>query len=992
MLLSFRQLIDVMENHAEARNVLERIYTNDDNLVRDAYYEDKKVLANLLVSFSENSEERTSDELSPIQYVAIRNVIVERLCHQTSYILSICKSQNTPSISPERKLIRQKHFRLWLDILCKLANVPNRRQTTVYLEKPRGTYVDTKAMLIYPRSGELERIFYFDKVAKGQNRMPISVPMEPFLSFFMSAYLTFYSDTKCKYVFSASGDKNKRWTASEKEYKKFILKYVNLPEWVFEKENALRRIGVNALCVKYQFNRAAIEDVALIARNTIEILLQEYVFWSGLYQERHQNIDRDDKDISMTVYYYDPNKIRDIANIMKRTTTKKLKQDIDNAMDKKYPHSNPIDVINPTIIPSDDSVMFNEGDRIEFQGVRPLCAENGCNQRVVFKTYGQDKDGRLVFLLTCNKGEMDALYADEEGEKEVVKKHDGGREYICCAGADDIWFENEKEALKPDLLSKEDIRKKKPIVEKKKYTIAEQKENKKKRDATALGNGRKKPPKINRNNLGSYYKSGFNGQREERTRERQKKLHIGLDLSKNAVSICFFQDTLEKYKIYYFTWGTKMPANVVLSSQIIQVFMGEQEKSPMHEDRIIEKLCEWIGVNWDPEKHPNVSLAYEKALDPSATKTQEQKTFVNTIINGLKRHFRQFDFLPVDNLVVKFTWRRSFHLEKDLDKDYAKWYDEVYKYIKTASKLTSTKMLQKSAYKLLNLICWEGRDLPSLGRNMRETNMIKNINYAVKHPVSDIIDSYIIGRYIYLLSLYNGDDNIIDQTGFLADEWLNGQSNLFDDCSREEQMDPKYQESLYYSVIELTNETRSKYEKTGEAVLVKFNQLIIPKDETDKDRTDRIDNRDKGMDTACILIEGKNDEHRVTELFQFINRFKEETETRKKRLCEEGHKWYFAREKSEIPFDNENDNDNNNADNNDNDNADDNDNDNDNDNADDNDNDNADANDDDNAAQRRVENFINVQSSNARLEQNSELSSANEISGTRDRVASRKYT
>jgi hypothetical protein len=239
--------------------------------------------------------------------LSIRNIIVEVLCHETyiQKILTIIKSfQANPRVVTRKNKDDKVFFRLWLDILIKLANAPSRRQCSVMLEVPRHTdNTSTKARLVYPRSGHLERLFYLDKVGKDR-RMPVSYPLGPFLTFFMAAYLVYVTPEGSHHVFDNST--TVRWAGKSSVFRDFLSDSKNegpmrLPKWLFKQQKMLRRIGINALGAKFQFDYQTMEDIAIVSRHSINILLSEYAYWSVLYMERRHMMAE-----STSVYYYDP--------------------------------------------------------------------------------------------------------------------------------------------------------------------------------------------------------------------------------------------------------------------------------------------------------------------------------------------------------------------------------------------------------------------------------------------------------------------------------------------------------------------------------------------------------------------------------------------------------------------------------------------------------------------------------------------------------------
>lgn len=182
--------------------------------------------------------------------------------------------QNSTEI--EISTVDRDTFRLWLDCLLKVDNVANRSQVSFYREVPSINPVDTK-------TGVFNRLIYNAKIGKS-GRIPTTIPTSPFLSFFIGAYLLYFTPTNAKFIFENTN--GKPCDLEGERYIKQLRKYSVVPEWLFVKQHGIRRNAINVQCAFYHFDLEKIEQVAYLLRHTLNIMLTDYVYWYELHVKR----------------------------------------------------------------------------------------------------------------------------------------------------------------------------------------------------------------------------------------------------------------------------------------------------------------------------------------------------------------------------------------------------------------------------------------------------------------------------------------------------------------------------------------------------------------------------------------------------------------------------------------------------------------------------------------------------------------------------------
>jgi len=657
-----------------------------------AYYDDKRTFVLALLSTHQSPK-----ALTPMQLLSIRNTIVEILCNK-KHINVILKTIGEFKKQPYEPTVDQKKgsrqegkrekqrnfFRLWLDVLTKLTNAPSRLQCSVRLEVPRRTNnVAMVARLVYSKSGELERMFYLDKVGK-QRRMPVSFPLGRFLSFFTAAYLMYLTPASSNHLFDNSP--TVRWAGRSSKFIDFLTARgvgpVSLPFWIFQHQKTLRRIGVNALGVKFRFNHQSMEDVAVVSRHTINILLQEYAFWSGLYRERHHEMDN-----TPNVYYYTPPDLTSDAET--------LLPDVYQGMDGRYPHA-PVDDTGIPTIPEEAPIHpgYKYADKpVFFEGVLPICT--ACGRRTIF--HMRDRLG--YFLVKC--------------------PHLDQHEFFVCHLP--ILPANPKLSEDVLLLAK----------------------------TTTTQAGKAKPPLDvqDKRNVNKRYKHVC----DIPIPIDRSRIYVGMDLSDNGIAVCFFK-TVTDYTIWYVI----NEEHRVDPHDRLHVIVNDG--LPM-ENQLLALIRE---KTWSCS---NVCIVYEKPLPDSQKIRYAQRKLADTIINHMRANLPAARFEPVSNNLVKTTWRRSFGSENVLDRKHTKLYRSIQTHIKQYESRGATSTMRqqsKHAHKLANYIVWIARRLPTLGVHIEYTpaedgiGMAQMITEASNHPVSDIVDSYLLARHLYFLDVYSG--------------------------------------------------------------------------------------------------------------------------------------------------------------------------------------------------------------------------------------------
>ena len=787
------------------------------------YHQDKCTYARVIASMN--------TQFSPQQLLSIRNHIVEVLSHADTvrHVLSILQA-GAEKDGPGRRFVR-----LWLDVLIKLTNAPNRLQCSVQLQLPRTETLSPVARLIYQHPTELERVFFMDKVGK-LRRMPVSIPLGPDLSLFLAAYILRFTPAKCTFVFHDAVEKP--WPGLSTEFVAFMTgETVRLPLRLFPNQKMLRRIGINALAVKHNFKHEALEDLAHMSRHSVAILLNNYTTWSSVHQQRAST------SASASTQYSPCHLLQHVAPEFVAKTWA--------AFQKRYPLLLQVPD-TPLLVNDNTSRALDPGGRTELQavrytGARPLCSS--CHERVQFVSINEHRCCRL-----------------------------------SCYPTPHEWFETMLPAqyALPDIVLLD--------------VLPRRKEHYNRRDLL-----------IRKENVGARY-------RHITVSPTVRSLHLGLDLSPHGTSMCIMKSGDPPVIWYLTTTAT----SIRTTSIIPQIREGE-----LH-----EQLCRLVLAAVGEVS--NVHIAYESPLPHSVIHSEDQRTFVESVIAHLqKRLAPTTSFHAFDNRLIKTGWRRNFGTEQIQDHHLWKGNDRttdvgvydvcdrIRTYIDQHSGVDDVKhRVAKKAAKLINYILWRGRGLhvlgiPVLPVEWDDTAIETFVPLVSAHPVSDIVDAYMIARHSYLVDLYgcttpvtvhdpepepepenvdgqssgDEDDNDneekkdVENEGFLLDEWL--------DTTRSLTL-KSIGKKVYYWQIQLTTATWNHYKHyVGTRVIVADNETGV-----------YIGMADRGDDDHAIGTEGFGDDiledDDPLDLFVFIRRSGEGSYAELARVKREMGRWYKA--------------------------------------------------------------------------------------------------
>jgi hypothetical protein len=704
--LGFEDLSSLIRKTANIEQSLQSRMTNAADAEESSYFSDKMVLSDVLWHATDDAS-----LLTPTQLLSIRNVIVEVLCHQHTIYTIMDNLHAVGTMSPSNKTHFMKSFRLWLSILLTLMNAPTRKQGTSYLQVPRYHTNATipKARLIYMDSHlHLRRIFLLDKVGK-ERTMPVSVPMDTFLSFFLSAYITHLTPRDAVYVFGGGG--LRRWSARAEYFVAYLTDpegIVGLPTWIIPDHKIIRRIGINALGVKYQFDRNKMRDVATISRHTVDVLFKEYTYWSSLYRARHI----DDINKQLSLYYHVPSPAH-----IHHSKFSPINKTVDEHMRDRY-KNNELELNIPyrTPLPSPSDLNVGGGGTRRnpklFIGERPYCTV--CNHRAEFIEKTEQH-----FVLRCTPG--------------------------CNTGR--CWYACERKSFRID------------------HTLLPCNENPHGRPKQIVRKSTiKKVPIVDKYNLVAMYGSIV-------TTIPRDTVFIGLDLSPNANAICVMTD-LTHYKIHCHT--------KVVTTQLYL-------ESPFLVHTAIDSTVDMATIisrhiGEHKRNGKKVYIGYEGSLPKKVTTDDSQRGYIATIIDRLQELYPSETFYNLDNLAIKRVWRKVFMDSEEIpDNNTADVYDIMSTFIDSHQRIVKSKnnvtfrQYVKKTYKLRNFILWRHRNLePAFDIDVPTNVVMPTYNptssvqgtsldwfytaakQASGHPVSDIIDSYIIARHVLLSTIFSG--------------------------------------------------------------------------------------------------------------------------------------------------------------------------------------------------------------------------------------------
>ncbi|MDA9932935.1 hypothetical protein N9C24_04870, partial [Gammaproteobacteria bacterium] len=242
-----------------------------------------------------------------------------------------------------------------------------------------------------------------------------------------------------------------------------------------------------------------------------------------------------------------------------------------------------------------------------------------------------------------------------------------------------------------------------------------------------------------------------------------------------------------------------------------------------------------------------------------------QREWVVTIDNLLRTRVRdavrnaRFDIVDLDNTLVKASWERTFHNESSIAEDspYLQILKNLDAYIsknKVRRMGSVSNLSAKQARKVKNYVIWCSKNLPKFAGNVRLSS--RSMNRVIRefgtHPVSDIVDSYMLARHLYYTDAYSGSIPYGDPMYVTKDQFL----------------DNIEWDQLSARTAQITRETRENF-KTGDKIII------------------------DGIDTGIITLlqsEGTNDTHDPDVEFTFITR-NESSNEKYRRLRKEYRDW-----------------------------------------------------------------------------------------------------
>ena len=651
---------------------------------RSPYLEDQRIFAQTLALGHQQWR-----LLTPLQLLAVRNHIVERLCH-VDIVTRVLDHMS--EYRHQRGTVEGRwYLRLWLDILLKLCNAPNRLQCSTGLEVPRQALAeDMMARLVYARHGQLERLFFLDKVGKSR-RMPVACQLGPFLSLFCAAYLLYVTPVGSRYVFSDSP--TQQWSAKCGGFRKFLTTDagpVNLPTWIIPDQKMLRRLGVVALATKFQFEHDATEDVAHLARHSLSTLLTEYATWSKVFTQRSDQ---------GPLWYLEPQLPSHVPD--------QMITDVWAQMNSTYPlprvDQPAIVVALPRIVPATAGGTRTH-PREYTGGVRPRCTT--CQCRVDFLSFGPGHR----YLLTC-PDEHEYFYTILD-----IRQLPLTEAPLVLSGPAIQSLDRPYKCALP-------VRPARPVRPVRPARPARPAQ------PARLALGPTGPP----------------------------VLHVGLDLSPTCVAVCMMYH-VDQYTVTYLY---NNPSTLFQTDGFVAVAYD-----PTIPRDAAERVGELLRVEINRMSVTKVHVQYEAALPHRKNVSESQRKYIETFVREVHARLQTYGIYVrlemLDTRLVKACWFRSLGTEPAIPPGDARLYEEIQTYIQGHTKrpdiTAPQRVFVKQAHKFANYLVWKARGLPdlldpiSVDWSIPSTSM-KDIH---AHPVSDIVDAYMLARHGYFQSLYSG--------------------------------------------------------------------------------------------------------------------------------------------------------------------------------------------------------------------------------------------
>lgn len=629
-------------------------------------------------------------------------------------------------------------FRVWLDILTKLTNVHNRIQATIRLRKPSNNPLSYRTVSKLINRGVrknnvfcLDRLFFMDKVGLSSNvsqKMPITVPLGPFLSFFYAMYVTYVSIpnpdlnvfddlkenvNKNSIQIQTSKEIFKQWNPYIKggsHYMEFVRTELKIPDWIFSRQHYLRTIGTCALATYHHFDRTVLEYVAHLSRHDVDVLIESYL---PLY-----NIAREQDDPDKNYYYTSLPSIDEyVSTIIPEPMMRMVREiftlptydDNNNNISESYEEW---DGSGFTIAQNDDGNMKYTIVKNNFI---PLCRE--CHSRLkVQNKEVYTRENYAYVILRCEK---------HRNNKSFIMRHEIPDNYNNIVQ----WIQTD--------------------------------------DRTILGGGRhvrQNNRNVRRNNDNDNINISNIINSTCSYALPDNYVYVGIDVSKNCVSVCCMvreNNDTKLPKIHYFL---RQPMGITITTRlrddvVISKYQYDSNKT------YVQMIQDMINKSYSRHGQ-HVHIAMEGVIDKSNTKhvkrfSGEHADFVHDIYNELNE-VETYTVHVFDPSKIASAWRRKISTPMD-NFEFDKKINEIVDELK--DNMTSNNKKNSSAIsKLLKYIFWLMRELPVLNHVELKTiveaweyNRITDKNRILsnvsKHPFSDIVDSFIIAKYLYDMML-----------------------------------------------------------------------------------------------------------------------------------------------------------------------------------------------------------------------------------------------
>jgi hypothetical protein len=663
-----------------------------------AYLTDKLVFVKTLTSATDHIA------LSPVQQLAVRNMIVEILdLRAVTYIGLIRRLYTRAKTVPlalghsVETIAQMKDFRFWLDVMIKMTNAPNRIQNSTWLEVPSKHPVSTrtKARLVYTHTGVLDRMFYNDKVGK-MGAMPTLVPLGSYLSFFMAAYLLYCTPPGSDYVFDTN--KTTHWSIKSTVYLEQLQSphhVTDIPSWLFKTQHGLRSTAIGALCALHRFDTDKLLEIAHISRHTINVLLTDYAYWSKLHKKRYEA--NDEKKL----YYFVPSMTTIPSDLLKKVYVE---------MDHVYLPPRPFENIDNHVIleateENYDDEKVQEDEYLFYKGALPLCKI--CKVRVLVRHF--DKN---AIYLECPLVPNHPAYTRNILPRQLTTLYDTIHD-----------LNGVNLALHP---------------------------------RGSLG-----PSGRNKKEVDSAKKRMSRTRVSERVYE---SVYIGIDMSQNCTAVCLLhpvinngEHSMEK-TIHYFE-----PVSTVqdkFKTRNRRDYTRYVYDGPKELHRSVVAL-----IQKEVKDNDYCHITYESDLGVDRYHTAKHREFSISMIQYIRSHVDHVGtkvwFHNLMDKYVKVAWQKTFHFEKPLGAFERTYCTHIQQFIdknRQRRRGHEPNLHARQAQKLLNYVVWAGKGLGVLGdtcSTLNMDNMKNNRECFSDHPFSDIVDSYILARYLFYLDCYS---------------------------------------------------------------------------------------------------------------------------------------------------------------------------------------------------------------------------------------------